>query len=119
MSRVFWQLFGLASSCVVGGMAWLVAHKLDVSPESAGALGVLFFLVTVPAMHVLLAEKGKPTDAHKRDPWDDGRELLHREEIPQALHDMMRADDVTRVLSARDFVGYRGERRSLKPGGRS
>ena len=119
MSRVFWQVFGLLSSVAIGGTAWLVSHMLDVSPKSAGAIGVLFFLVAVPLMHVLLAEKGRPTDPHLRDPWADGRELLHQEDIPQALHDMMRDDDVTRVLTARDFVGYRGERRSLKPGGRS
>lgn len=62
---------------------------------------------------VEVARRGPDPDD---DPWQYGREALHQEHIPQVLHDMMGDGDETRVLNARDMVGYRGRRR-LQSGG--
>ncbi len=118
-ARVFWQSFALAFSAVVGGCVWLVAHMLDTEPGAAIFAGALAFLGLESCMSRFLAKHTAPDDPELQDPWEHGREILHQEHVPAILHRQADADDETRVLSARDFAGYRGERRSLKPGERS
>jgi hypothetical protein len=109
VNRVFWQLFALAFSAVVGGCVWLVAHMLDTEPGAAVGTGVAAFLGLEACMARFLAKHIAPDDPELQDPWEHGRELLHQEHVPAILRHGG-SDDDTKVLRA-----YAGRRR-LKVG---
>jgi hypothetical protein len=117
VTRAFWQLFAIVFSAVIAGLVWLVGYMVDVERGVAVLAGAIAFGGLEACMSRFIARHTDPADPGLTDPWEHGRELLHQEHVPAILNRQADADDVTRVLSARDFAGYRGERRSLKPGG--
>lgn len=116
MTAVLWALVRPAVTGFTGYAVWLFTHDILHAPTPlAGTAAVGSGLAAGLAAHMLMAI-AKP--AAEQDPWEHGRELLHREHVPEILHRTVADDDETRVLSAQDFAGYRGERRSLKSGER-
>jgi hypothetical protein len=118
VTRVFWQLFAVAFTAIVGGCVWLVAHMLNAGPPTAVGAGLLAFVGLETCMSRFLAKHTAPDDPEVTDPWQHGREILHQEHVPAILHRTVGADDQTQILNAADLYRYKGRRR-LKVGERS
>lgn len=117
MTRAFWQAFGLAFSAVVGGSVWLVMYMAALPSIASVPAGAFVFLLVAAGMHWWLDEHAAADEPQEVDPWEHGRDTLHQGHVPASLHALMTDTDETRVLSARDFLGYRGEKRRLRAGG--